>query len=159
MTRASVAAAIAVPAVIATVGLVLLMLGARAGVEALGTRPRNVAEAAATGDAAEVLRMIQTGEDPTHVYPVRDWVISSSVPYATGLEAAMWSRTLPMIRLLDDRGFIGDPQTRHHLACLAQDLVIPDIAAYLSKGDAASCRHGEAYAQVLARASAPRANP
>lgn len=149
--RTTFAILVLVPILAATAVLVGLAAGEHVESLGIGDRPRNVAEAAALGDAADVIRLIRAGQDPRRVYPVRASVISSSVRSATGLEAAMWSREPAMIRLLDAQGFIDDPGVRRRLACLAADLDSRDVAAYLSRGDATPCAHGEAYADVLAR--------
>jgi hypothetical protein len=144
--------AMAGPAVLATI-----MIVAFSGFELLGRTPfavgpfRNVAEAAGMGAASDVLRMLGNGEDPNRVMPVRGEIISSSVKQATALEAAIWSRRLELLELLDRRGAIVDMQTRRHLACLASDLSATDIAEYLSRHASPDCVRGHELDVVLDR--------
>ena len=150
----STAAALAMagPVVLAT-----LMIVAFSGLELLGRTPfavgpfRNVAEAAGLGAASDVLRMLGNGEDPNRVMPVRGEIISSSVKQATALEAAIWSRRLELLELLDRRGAIVDMQSRRHLACLASDLSALDIAEYLSRHTSPDCVRGHELDLVLQR--------
>ena len=109
--------------------------------------PANVAEAAGMGLDSEVLRFVAMGEDPRRVYPVRPDVISSAIPYATGLEAAVWGRSEQLVRQLDRMGLIDAP-TRRHLACLASDIRAQDLQRSLSEADVAPCPAGAAYERV-----------
>jgi hypothetical protein len=156
MKRGALVALVSIPPLLAIVVLMFLVAAEHVDARVVGDRPQNVAEAAATGNAAEVIRMIRAGEDPRRVYPLRARIVSSSLRQATALEAAMWSRTLPMVRLLEDQGFIADPAVRHDLMCLAGDLELPDIAQYLSVAGEAACVKGDAYAHVVARTAAAK---
>ena len=138
MTRAFVglplvAAAVYVPACLGT-----LIVAAFSVLDLSGHTPfsggplLNVAEAAAAGNAAEMLRLMQAGEQMSQLWPVRPEIISSSVRQATGLEAAVWSREGALLRLLDLRGVIGEGETRRHLVCLAVDLEAQDVADVLA---------------------------
>jgi hypothetical protein len=139
------------PVVCGTAALAYISIVERSGREAFpDTRAMNSAEAAALGDAASMLWFIRRGEDPTRVHDVSPSIISASVRRATTLEAAMWSRRIELIRALDREGVIVGDQTRHHLACLALDLGLADVATYLRPAGAA-CVRGEAQARVLAR--------
>ena len=115
-------------------------------------RPANVAEAAATGSAADVLRFLRAGDDPRRVHPLRPDVISSAVLAATAPEAAIWSRQLEMVQLLEREGAIA-ASDRAPLACLAADVKADDIAEYLAPDRSATCRPGEALASVAGRTS------
>ena len=115
---------------------------------------QNVAEAAAAGNAAEVLRRMAAGDDLGRMWPVRAEIISSSVPVATGLEAAVWSREGALVRLLDLRHAIGEGEVRHHLVCLALDIEAEDVADVLAGDRELSCEPGEALRAVLKRAPA-----
>jgi hypothetical protein len=112
---------------------------------------QNVAEAAAMGQASEVIRMLREGQDPNRVYPVRPEVISSTVTRVTALEAAIWSRRAQQVELLDRAGAIRNPESRHYLACLAADLPVDEVVQYLSPDGPPSCTAGDAIKQVLAR--------
>ena len=142
---------LALPGIMATIGLAVVVAVERVDPDAfVSDRPLNAAEAAAAGDAAEVLRRLRFGEDPTRVEPLRPGIASSGVQRATTLEAAMWSRELEMIQMLDRHGAIVEPQTRRHLACLASDLDLADIARYLA-ADVAHCEGDHALQHVIER--------
>jgi hypothetical protein len=148
------------PATLALIGLALPVLVSTAVVvnQSLGERfgrgeaalPINSAEAAGSGNAAAMLRYMRAGEDPTREYPLRPEIISSSVLFATTLEAAMWSRQEAMFRLLDREGVIVGDDQRRFLACLAKDLDLPGVLEYLAPSGV-ECVEGEAQARVLAR--------
>lgn len=143
---------LALPAVLTTVGLLGVAIGERLVPGLFDTyRSLNVAEAAAAGDAAEVLRRLQGGEDPRRMYDVRPQFISSSVQHATLLEAAMWSRRVQMFVMLDRAGLLVNDATRRELICLAEDLSLPDVVEYLGRGDAPACEPEQALKRVQAR--------
>jgi hypothetical protein len=130
--------------------MVWVAVSERQGRNPLGTPPfRNSAEAAAAGDAATTLRFLRMGDNPTWMYPIRNGVISSQVSSATTLEAAIWSRHIEMIRLLDREGAIIDQDQRRQLACLALDLDLPDVASYLDPNQ--RCVRGAALERIIAR--------
>ena len=112
---------------------------------------RNVAEAAAMGQASEVIRMLREGQDPNRIYELRREIISSTVTRATALEAAIWSRRAQQVELLDRAGGIRDRESRHYLACLAADVQVDEVVEYLSPDGPPECAAGEALKQVLAR--------
>jgi hypothetical protein len=114
---------------------------------------RNVAEATGSGQASEVLRFLRAGQDPNQVWTVRRDIISSTITEVTALEAAVWSRHVQLIELLDREGAIADEAHRRELACLANDLVPPveDIVKYLAPDGTAGCEPGAALAAVVAR--------
>jgi len=151
-TSRVLALAVAGPVVIAT-----LMVSVFSGLEILGRTPsaigpvHNIAEAAAMGAASEVLRLLEVGEDPNRVWPVRRDIISSTITRVTGLEAAVWSHHREMVEILDRRRTIVDEQTRQHLVCLASDVGVPEIVDYLSPGRDPDCGHGQAIDIVLER--------
>jgi hypothetical protein len=144
----------AAPIVVAMLFLGTVSLGEALGTAPLaGQGPVNGAEAAGMGSAFSLIRFLRAGESPHRVYPIRPEIISSSVRRATTLEAAMWSRQLELIQLLDREGaFVGDGQ-RRDLACLAADLDLPDVVEYLAPQGTAHCQPGQAYQRVLARTS------
>jgi hypothetical protein len=114
---------------------------------------RNVAEAAALGHASEVLRLRAAGQDPTRVWTVREDMISSTSMEVTALEAAIWSRRVQLIELLDRQGAIVGDDSRRHLACLARDLASPEeIVEYLSpRHGALDCVPGQTLDRVAER--------
>ena len=149
------AAALLIPLALVGGWLLFVSIAERAGVAAgLAALPRNSAEAAAMGMAAEVVRFLRAGEDPHQVYAVRPQIISSAVRHATTLEAAMWSRQLELIELLEREGALTAAD-RRPLACLAGDLGLEDVAEHLGDEGAAPCVDGEGMDAVLARSSRP----
>lgn len=136
------------------VGTALFAITVAAG-EQRGSNPfsappyRNSAEAAAAGDPATMLRFVRMGDDPTRIKVVGPEAISSQVLRVTTLEAAMWSRSIEMIHVLDREGAIIDDAQRKDLACLAVDLDMPDAKAYLAPD--AECVRGVAVERIIAR--------
>ena len=146
--------ALVLPIVVVTAGAVWVTAGERAGFAPMaGLSPVNGAEAAALGRAGEVFRFLRAGDDPRRVQPIRPEVISSSVRGATTLEAAVWSRQLEMIQLLEREGALTAAD-RHPLACLAADLEVEDVAEYLSPDGHPPCEEDEALERVMARTEA-----
>jgi hypothetical protein len=145
--------ALLVPLLLAGVGAAWISVGERLGLTPLaGDPPANSAEAAAIGSAGDVYRFLRAGENPHAVYAVRPAFISSAVLRATTLEAAMWSREIEMIWLLESEGAMSDAD-RPALACLAVDLGLDEIAEYLMPGSESRCVRGQAMGQVVARSS------
>lgn len=154
--RLPVAVALALLAPVSAATLVILMVAAGecAGAAPFaGLVPRNSAEAAGLGRAAELLRFLRDGQDPHAVYPVRPEILSSAILRATTVEAAMWSRQVEMIKLLEREGVIDGNEERQALACLAADLKIDDVVEHLSPDGAHGCEPGQALARVTARTS------
>ena len=113
---------------------------------------RNIAEAAALGHASEVLRLRAAGQDPNRVWTVRENMISSTSMEVTALEAAIWSRRVQLIELLDRQGAIVGDESRRHLACLARDLASEEIVEYLSpRHRALDCVPGQTLDRVVER--------
>ncbi len=146
-------AAVAGPVSLATAGAVIFAAFEIGGHTLSSEGPvRNLAEAAALGSASEVVRMLDGGEDPAAVVDVRPHAISSSVPRASALEAAVWSRQAPMLRLFEQAGALRDPVTRHYVVCLARDLRAEEVVAALAPSDGArDCPDGQTLAGVMAR--------
>jgi hypothetical protein len=114
------------------------------------TAPRNMAEAAALGMAADVLRSLRGGGDPTAVQTVGPEIISSNVTRVTTVEAAIWGRELALVRMLDREGAIrGDDRRR--LACVARAIRSTEIAEYLSPHGGDTCDPEATLAAIEAR--------
>ena len=146
------ALALAAPPCLAMVCVLAIAIGERSGTTVFGAvPPANLAEAAATARGDDVVRRLALGEDRFRVYPLRPEAISSTVLVATPMEAAMWSKQLLMIHLLDRGGAVRDAAHRHELACLAADLDAEDIVEYLSPEGAPDCVRDEARLRVVAR--------
>ena len=115
------------------------------------TRPRNAAEAAASGRAGDLVRLIQRGDHPEQIFPVRDGMLGESVAWVSVIEAAMWTEGASMIRLLEREGAVITDSHRRRLACLARDLGRQSTADYLLPGEGAPCIAGATLAAVRAR--------
>ena len=149
-----IALALVAPIAAATVGILSVVAGERHGASPFaGLVPRNSAEAAGLGRAAELLRFLRAGQDPHAVYPVRPEILSSAILRATTVEAAMWSRQLELIKLLEREGAIDGHEEREALACLTADLEIDDVVQHLAPEGVSGCKPGQAIARVAARTS------
>ena len=114
------------------------------------TRPRNAAEAAALGRAADLVRLLRRGDHPEQIFPVREGVLGESA-WVSVIEAAMWPDGAAMIRLLEREGAVITDSHRRRLACLARDLGRQSTADYLLPGEGAACAAGATLAAVRAR--------
>jgi hypothetical protein len=113
--------------------------------------PRNMAEAAGLGNAAEVLRMLRRGSNPAAVVEIPADVISPAVRRVTALEAAVWSRRVQLVRLLEREQAIRDDATRAHLACLAVDLRVAEIVEHFPRRFTSRCEPGVTARRIEAR--------
>lgn len=133
----------------------MLLLGVIAVLEMRGVvlfpevQPRNVAEAASWGLAAETMRRVATGERPSAMYQVRPQFISAEVTEVTAIEAAIWSRQVALVALLADAGAIEGAEQRAHLACLARDASAPEVANYFDPDQ--TCEPLAAFERVRTR--------
>ncbi len=143
--------AVAVPPAVAAVLVLLFIAMELAGRTPSAIEPQNIAESAGLGNGAEILRRLQLGEDPTRVQTIRPEIISSQVTRVTALEAAVLSRKVQLVELLDDRGAIVGAEARQSLACLAQDAGVGDIVEYLAPAGAPPCEPGATRARLMAR--------
>jgi hypothetical protein len=156
--RAVLCLALTVPAAGATLAVLAFVVSESAGETPFSYGPpMNLAEAAGMGRGPEVVRMLGAGHDPNRLATVRPEIISSMVTRVTALEAVIWSRRRELVQVLDDHGAIVDRDTRRALACLAIDLTVEDIAAYLAPSGDPGCVPGQAIERVLARSR--RADP
>ena len=105
----------------------------------LGTNPfwpvpeLNVAEAAAVRDHAEVVRLIEAGQDPNRAWPVRVDIIDGNAHMMTPLEAAVRIRRLELVKLLVRHGAAITPATRAALIERAALVEANDIVAYFNQ--------------------------
>jgi len=128
-----------VPVAIGTLVVLAFALLEMGGRTPMSLHPENLAEAAAMGNAAETGRRLSFGESPYRVEPVREDILVSDPVRLTPVEAAVMSKKLELIKLLDSRGaFVGD-DTRRTLACLAMDVGASDITEYLGRGLTLDC--------------------
>jgi hypothetical protein len=145
-------AALLAPPLAATVLLLVFTISEMAGLSPLSYQaPRNIAEAAGMAMESEVLRFLRQGQDPTAVFDVRPDIISSSVTRVTALEAAIWSRRVRLVAMLEREGAIRDDETRRHLVCLAEDIRAEEVADRLAPDGEHECEAGRASRFVEAR--------
>jgi hypothetical protein len=146
--------AVALPPMVAVAAAAVFAVLEAAGNRSITMTPANIAEAAGLANASEVLRLLRSGEDVSRVMPARPDIISSAIPRITALEAAVWSRHVELVHMLDHEGVIlGDERRR--LACLAADLDIGDIVEYLSPKAPPDCLAGQVEQEIRGRAAAP----
>ena len=144
--------ALAGPPVLAVLCVLAVVVAEQSGARAFGAPPpANIAEAAGTARADDMLRRLRLGEDPHRLYDLRPEVISSTVLKATPLEAAVWSRQELIVRLLEREGALRDDAHRQEIACLAADLELDDMVEHLSPGGPPDCVPGQARERVQAR--------
>ena len=92
----------------------------------------NLSEAAAVRDHAEVVRLIESGENPNTRRPVRPGLVQNDVEVeATPLEAAIAIRRPELVSLLFDRGARLSPADWLRLWCSAQAQEYAGVAAVL----------------------------
>ena len=115
------------------------------------TRPRNAAEAAASGRAGDLVRLLRRGDHPEQMFLVREVVRGEPAAWVSVIEAAMWSEGAAMIRLLEREGAVITDSHRRRLACLARDLGRQATADYLLPGEGAACVAGATLVAVRAR--------
>jgi hypothetical protein len=140
----------AFPVVLVAAGTLWIAAGEWRGRNDLAAPPfRNSAEAAAAGDAPTTLRFLRMGDNPSLIHPIQSDIISAKIRNATTIEAALWSRHIEMIRVLDREGAIVDADQRRELACLALDLDLPEVADYLAPER--TCVQGAALDRIIAR--------
>ena len=128
--------------------LVTIAVAESGGVALVGTEPtKHLAEAAATGEAATVVRLVGGGQNPRGVIAARPEV--TGLPRVTPVEAAVIAGDAGMVQLLDRLGaIVGDD--RPQVACLARDLEEAPIADILVPSGL-SCEPGAAVAALRSR--------
>lgn len=93
-----------------------------------------LAEAAATGNTAEVLRLIAAGDDPNGRTFARAVALSGRRDrWMTPLEAAVWRNDPGMVRLLLHEGAAADAHARRELRCLANAVHGQETRALLDR--------------------------
>lgn len=109
-----------------------------AGLRPFEDRRMSVAEAAAEGDAALMLRELYGGASPLDRYPVgTDVIVGPLVQQMTPLEAAAVRDQVDIIRRLEQWGVPIDAGERARLACMAQRAGAKQVAAALRRDGAA----------------------
>lgn len=138
--RNLIAVSVAAPVLIGTLLTSVFVLGEVAGRAPLvGDSPGNIAEAAGLGSGAEVLRMLRRGDDPMRPLPVGPEIISREITRVTALEAAVWSRRIRLVQLLDREGAIRGDEARRHVTCVAVAVGVDEVVEYLSPQRTPAC--------------------
>ena len=95
----------------------------------------NMSEAAAARDVATVAALLEAGEDPDAVRPVREPLLEGAARRdVTPLEAAVIAGRLEVVHLLLTRGAAAPDAVRRDLACAARASGYRDVAEYLAGG-------------------------
>jgi hypothetical protein len=89
-----------------------------------------LAEAAGARDEAEVVRLIENGEDPNGRYPVREGLVFERAANLTPLEAAVLNDDPAIVRQLLARGALADATSWGALRCVAGSRVAPVLDEY-----------------------------
>jgi hypothetical protein len=133
----------AAPPLVALVGVLSFAALEIAGREPL-TLPqaRNLAEAAVARRPADVFRRLQDGEDPRAIVAVRGGFYQQAPLQLSALEGAILSRSSDLVLLVERHAGGLDGETRRHLACLAADAGVPDIARHFAVPSSAPCPVG-----------------
>jgi hypothetical protein len=148
---APVALALLLPIAAATIIVLAFTIGEISGyTPASYPAPRNLAEATGMGIASEALRFLWQGEDPNQIVQIRPDIISSEITRVTALEAAIWSRRVRLVQMLERAGAIrGD--LRPYLACLASHLRAQEIVAHLGPAGVVGCDPDDIIRGIQAR--------
>ena len=122
-----------------------LVLGT-VGAHPLWTESRaNLAEAAASRDAATVVLLIAEGHDPNATYTVRRGLLNGGIVRATPLEAALSERRLEIADILLRRGASLTEAQRVAIVCAAREGGDADVVRYFeARGGAVACGGGAA---------------
>ena len=126
-------AAIAVAApgcLLAAASLVALMMTAFGDDPMWPHESVNLAEAAGTREEAEVVRLIEQGQDPNGRYPAREGLVLERAAKLTPLEAAVLNDDPAIVRQLLARGASADGTSWGALRCVAGSRVAPILDEY-----------------------------
>jgi hypothetical protein len=105
----------------------------------------NLAEAAATRDAASVVLLIEEGHDPDAPRFVRPGVLARGAVRATPLEAALAEDRMEIVDILLRRGATMSEPQRVALTCAARGRGDADVVRYFeARGGPVSCDNGRA---------------
>jgi hypothetical protein len=93
----------------------------------------NVSEAVATSNYAELIRLLDNGDDPNRPSPVRAPFLLSKPVIATPIEAAVIGRNVTMLRLLLARGAVLTRSQAERLKCLNDEHPEAEVRAILDE--------------------------
>ena len=95
----------------------------------------NASEAVAAGNYAELVRLLESGEDPNRGSTVRPPLLAGQPVVATPIEAAVRGRNAAMARLLLTHGAVVTPSMAAKLKCLNAEYPDRDVRAILDELD------------------------
>jgi hypothetical protein len=102
--------------------------------------PMNIAEAAAVRDEAEVIRLVESGENFNDRYPVRPGLLFAPPTQLTPLEAGIASDDPMVVQWLLQQGAPLDIERWTYLRCIAGgDEVPPLLERHRPPGAEANC--------------------
>jgi hypothetical protein len=128
MRRWAAAAAAAVPAcLLAAFGLVSLVLAAFGRYPMWPHEPVNLAEAAGARDEAEVVRLVEAGQDPAARYPLRRGFVFDVPTSLTPLEAAIGADDPQITAWLLAREAPVAPSRWTYLHCITGGDEVPEV--------------------------------
>jgi hypothetical protein len=105
--------------------------------------PPNLAEAAATRDAATVVLLIREGHDPDVARFVRPGVLARGAVRVTPLEAALAEQRLEIVDVLLRHGASLTEDQRRTFICAARGRGDADVVGYFeARGGAVTCEDG-----------------
>ncbi|MGH9346754.1 MAG: hypothetical protein ACRD26_05750 [Vicinamibacterales bacterium] len=130
----ALAAAAVGPLLVPMAAALWVIVGWMAGADPFWRTPElNVAEAASVRDHAEVVRLIETGQDPNRTWPVRPGLIDGEGHEMTPLDAAVAIGRLDLVKLLVRHGAAITAENRPALVARAEARDARDITAYLTQ--------------------------
>jgi hypothetical protein len=115
------AVALALPGVLVAIGTAVAL--GRTALDEPPMWPRrevNLAEAAATRDEAEVVRLVEGGADPDVRYPIGRGFVAGGPTELTPLEASVANDDPAMLEQLLQHGAAFDAATWNRLRCIAE---------------------------------------
>jgi len=135
------ALALAAPGcLLAAASTVALMMGAVDHHPMWPHQPTNLAESAGVRDEAEVVRLIERGDDPNARYAIRQGLIFDFPIRLTPLEAAVAADDAEMIRSLFANGAVMDAALWTYLRCIAEgDRVPPTLDEFRPSEAVTNC--------------------
>ena len=123
--------ALAIPGCLVLAGLAIGLVLALFDRHPIWPRQRlNLSEAAAVRDVAEIVRLIESSEDPDAARDVRPGLLADTAVRATPLEAAVAMRDPEIARVLLANGAVMDAPVWTRLRCAADG---EEMTAYLDR--------------------------
>jgi hypothetical protein len=137
-------AAVLPPALVGLYTIVALTLGLFGRHPMWPMSQPNLAEAAATRDAASVVYLLRQGHDPDVPHMIRPGVLARGAVRRTPLEAALEEQRLEIVNILLRHGASLSPEQRIDFTCAARRRGDDDIVQYFeARGGPVTCDAGE----------------